>query len=368
MKPERILVVSHCMDRNGAETLIMNIYRNLDREKVQFDFLLHCNYKSDYEEEIESLGGRIFKVPSYNIINHFSYVRTLDRFFSEHPEFRIVHGHLFNKILYLKVARKHNLVTICHSHASTNGTGLQALVLDFLHRNVNRYTTYRFACSEQAGRWLYGKNAEFRVIPNGIDTQRFRFSIESRERIREEFGIGSDATVLGHVGRFHPVKNHPFLLEVFADYLKTHPSAVLMLVGDGPLRQSMQEKAGQYGIENSVVFTGSRPDTPALLCAMDCFVFTSLNEGLPVTLVEAQCSGLPCIVPDHITQEVEVTDLLVRIPLHEGAEKWAESIGLAETENRETYPGKVAEGGFDIRKTALDLQDFYLRIAGGTDR
>ena len=362
MQPVRILVVNHCMDRNGAETLIMNIYRHLDREKVQFDFLLHCDYKSDFEDEIESLGGRIFKVPEYKIINHCSYVRKLDSFFDAHPEYHVVHGHLFNRIEYLKVAKRHGLVTIAHCHASTNGKGLSARVADWLHRNINDYTDYRFACSEQAGQWLYGKDSGYKVVPNAIDTDAFAFDTAARQSTRKELGIDEHSFVIGNVGRLIAVKNQGFLLEVFKAFNAKNPESRLLIVGEGPLMEELKAKASDLSIGDKVIFTGSRKDVSSLLSAMDCFVFPSVFEGLPVTLIEAQCSGLPCLVPDHITSEAEVTGLFRRKVLSEGADAWACEITKTE-EDRKSYAGKVMSAGYDIRQVAKELQDLYLKLS-----
>ena len=362
MLPIRVLVVSHCMDRNGAESLIMNIYRNLDRNKVQFDFLLHCNYRSAFEDEIESIGGRIFKISPYKIYNHFAYVKTLERFFSNHPEYRIVHGHLFNRIAYLKVAKKLGLITIAHCHASTNGNGISAKIADYLHRNINRYSDYRFACSRQAGEWLYGEKASFTVIPNAIDTSIFKFNSEKRKLVRTDLGISECSMVIGHIGRFIQVKNHEFILRVFAAYKKIVPDSSLLLVGDGPLLNTVKEKTGILGLSDSVITTGARQDIPDLLCAMDCFIFPSLFEGLPVTLIEAQCSGLPCVIADHITDEAAVTDLFTRLSLSQNPESWAYKIAKNENK-REPYSTVVMNAGYDIKKTSAELQAFYLKLA-----
>lgn len=363
MKPERILVVSFNMDRCGAETFIMNIYRALDRTKVQFDFLLHCSYKSDYEDEILSLGGRIYKVQPYKIYNRKSYDMELDRFFDSHPEYRIIHGHLYNRIEYLAVAKKHGLITISHCHTTSNGKGIKGRIKDYLHRNINKVADYKFACSKESGLWLY-KNNDFKVIRNAIDTELFKFDKNRRESIRREFNISAKTIVLGHVGRFLPVKNHRFLLDVFSEYRKNNQNSMLMLVGEGPLLEDTKKYAKELNINDNVIFTGSRADVSSLLCAMDLFVFPSEHEGLPVTLVEAQSTGLTCVVPTHITEEIHVTDLLTKLELNSPRE-WARTCNLLTERQikRENYKEKVKESGFDIKQTARELQDFYLNLA-----
>lgn len=364
MSPTRILMVSFNMDRCGAETFIMNIYRAIDRTKVQFDFLLHCSYKSDYEDEIHSLGGRIYKVQPYKIYNKRAYDEELDAFFDSHPEYKIIHGHLYNRIEYLAVAKKHGLITIAHSHNSSNGKGPKAWLLNFLHRNVNNVADYRFACSEESGKWLY-KNKDFKIIRNAINTVLFTYSDVARDNIRNELGIKQSTTVLGHVGRFMPVKQHSVLLSIFASYHKDNPDSVLLLVGEGPLMDSTKKQTESLGLKDSVIFAGSRSDVNHLLCAMDLFVLPSDHEGLPVTLVEAQCTGLPCIVPENITEEIHVTKLLKKITgfdIKTWKDACEESLSSSSSYPRAKAYEEVKASGFDIKQTAEELQSFYLGL------
>ncbi|MCR5761474.1 MAG: glycosyltransferase [Sphaerochaetaceae bacterium] len=362
--PVRILMVSFNMDRCGAETFVMNFYRAIDRTKVQFDFLLHCSYKSDYEDEIESMGGRIYKIQPYKIYNKKAYDRELDEFFNKHPEYKIIHGHLYNRIEYLAVAKKHGLITISHSHSTSNGKGPKAWLLTYLHRHINSVTDYRFACSEESGKWLY-KEKDYKVVRNAIDTNLFKYSTYERNKIRKEFNINKNTVVFGHVGRFLPVKQHSILLKIFSEYHKGNPDSKLLLVGDGPLFKETGKKTEALNINDSVIFAGSRPDVNSLLCAMDLFVFPSEHEGLPVTLVEAQSTGLPCVVPSHITEEVHVTDLMRKVEGFDPKE-WAEECQKALNDfssyKREEALEAVKASGFDIQETAQELQNFYLEI------
>lgn len=364
MSPARILMVSFNMDRCGAETFIMNIYRAIDRTKVQFDFLLHCSYKSDYEDEILSLGGRIFKIQPYKIYNKRAYDKELDTFFDSHPEYKIIHGHLYNRIEYLARAKKHGLITISHCHSTSNGKGPKAWLLNYLHRNINSVADYRFACSEESGKWLY-KNKDFKVIRNAIDTDLFMYSDEARDKTRSEFNIRQSTTLLGHVGRFLPVKQHSVLLNVFASYHKDNPDSTLLLVGEGPLIESTKKQAENLGLKDSVIFAGSRSDVNHLLCAMDLFVFPSEHEGLPVTLVEAQSTGLPCVVPEHITEEAHVTKLVKTVKGFD-IKIWKDTCEEALSEysshpRNKTYE-EVKASGYDIKQTAEELQSFYLEL------
>lgn len=363
MKPIRVLIDNATMDRGGAEAFIMNVYRNLDRTKVQFDFLLHCDYKSAYEEEIEALGGVVFKLPAYKIYNATSYRKALSAFFEAHPEYRIIHSHLMNSsAITLDIANKHGLHTIAHSHASSNGFGPGAWIRDFTHRNLYRIAEYRFACSEKAGKWLYRGMAPFTVVKNGINSTLFDYSLDNRLEIRKEFGIQPDTVVLGTVGRLSKEKNQSFLLELFANYKKTNQNSILIITGDGPLLTQLKAKASQLGVMDSVIFSGVRTDVEKILCAMDIFILPSQYEGFPVTLVEAQCTGLPCLISDAITSEVKLTDLITENSLSDSIEEWISSINEVLKLPRKGRSDEIQKAGYDIKTTAGELERFYLSL------
>ncbi len=362
-EPVRVLIVSTTMDRGGAETLVMNVFRCLDRTKVMFDFVVHCNYRSAYEEEIEQLGGKIYRLPDYKIYNEFSYRRAFRNFFKSHPEYRIVHSHVNNTgAIFLDEANKCGLQTIAHSHCTSNGSGPGAWIRDLIKRNTCKVAKYRFACSEEAGNWLYRGKAPFTVIRNGIDSRLFGFNPDYRSQLRKELNIPEDAVVIGHVGRFDPVKNHIFNLQVFSCFVKKHPDSFLVLAGDGPLQHEIEKKVFSTGLKDRVIFTGSRRDVNRLYSAFDVFVFPSLNEGLPLTVIEAQCSGLPCVVSAHLTDEFEVTDLIHRIPLSDNPGIWANTIEQVLETKRKDRSEDIIKGGFDISETAKELQDFYISL------
>lgn len=361
MEPKRVLLVSTTMDRAGAETLIMNIYRSIDRTRVQFDFILHCNYKSDYEDEIVAMGGRVFKLPPYRIINEHSFRKAYREFFKAHPEYKVIHAHIYNTAsIFLDEANKCGLHTIAHSHSTSNGTGPKAWFRNYLHRNLYKIAEYRFACSEQAGKWLYRNKADFTVVRNGIDTSRFSFDIERRKKERANLGIADGTTVLGHVGRFVSVKNHDRLINIFSNYHKRNPNSVLVLVGTGELEEQIRAKVSDLGLQNSVVFTGSRNDVESLLCAMDVFMFPSIYEGFPVTLVEAQCNGLPCVVSDVITDEVDIAGLMKKVSLAADDNNWSDAIENAQKKDRKDCSETIRKAGYEIKDIANWLQNFYI--------
>jgi len=358
--PIRILHIVTYMGRGGLETMIMNYYRHMDRSRVQFDFLVHRDFRADYDDEIEALGGRIYRISRQNPWSR-SYLGELDRFFQGHPEYQIVHVHQdCLSSVALKAAKKNGVpVRIGHSHSSSQDKNLKYPIKLFYKRFIPAYATLLFACGREAGEWMFD-GAPFRVLNNAIDTRAYTFDPDKRSWIRQTLGIGVDAFVVGHVGRFHAVKNHSFLLEVFRQLHHRNPNSVLLLVGDGDLREQMEKKAEAMGIFDAVVFTGIRSDVPDLMQAMDCFVFPSLYEGIGIVVLEAQAAGLTCVVSDSVPAECAKTHLVTRISLKESAEIWAERVLEQGGKVRIDTYNEFVQAGYDITQCAKWLQNFYL--------
>lgn len=359
-EPIRVLQVVTHMNRGGLETMLMNYYRHIDRNKVQFDFLVHRQERAAYDDEIEALGGRIFRLPRL-VPWGITYNRALNRFFDEHKQYRIVHVHQdCLSSVALRAAKKHGVpVRIAHSHSANQDKNLKYVIKLFYKRFIPQYATDLFACGNQAGDWMFGGTL-YRVVRNAIDADTYRYNPEVRQRIREEFGITESEIVVGHVGRFSPPKNHDFLVDVFAETLKLVPDARLLLVGDGELRLRIEEKVRALGIAENVIFTGVRSDVPELMQAMDVFAFPSLYEGLPVTLVEAQAAGLPCIISDRIPGDCDLTELVFRCDLDQSHQVWAQEICKCRNMPRRDMSPAIADAGFDIRENARWLQEYYL--------
>lgn len=355
--PIRILHIVTYMGRGGLETMLMNYYRAIDRTKVQFDFLTHRDFEADYDAEILALGGRIYHLPPLNPFGK-GYLSALDRFFSEHPEYRIVHSHLDCMAgIPLKAAKKHGVpVRIGHAHNSSQPKDAKYLLKLMYKRMISRVATQLFACSEDAGRWMFG-GSDFRVLNNAIDAVRYAYDLQARSATRRELGIPGDRLVFGHVGRFDPQKNHSFLLSVFAHLPK---DAMLLLVGDGVLRPEAEQLAQKLNIRDRVIFTGVRSDVHSLLQAMDVFLFPSLFEGLGIVAVEAQAAGLPCLISDGVPMACKATELVVQIPLSSGVEAWAGEAMKAVGTPRKVTTGEIVSSGFDIAENALWLENFYL--------
>lgn len=358
----RVLQVATKMDRGGLETMIMNCYRRIDKDQVQFDFLLHRQEVGAYDEEIRDLGGRIHHVPRANPLSA-RYFKALNGFFSSHSEYRVVHSHIdCMSALPLRAARRHGVpVRIAHSHSSFQDKDFKYPLKVLCKSFIKKEATHLLACGKQAGSWMFGTE-DFEVVPNAIDVEMFRFDKGSREALRSEAGIASDAFVLGHAGRFLAVKNHAFILEVFRELLEGEPGSVLVLAGDGPLRADIEAMARSWGIADSVRFLGVRSDIPALMSAMDLFVMPSLYEGLPMVLVEAQASGLPCLIADRIPSDCDLTSLVTRKELEEGSREWARAIaemGARGGVDRAEYANEIVEAGFDVSSSADRLVSIY---------
>lgn len=359
----RVLHMIASLDVGGSQTMMMNIYRNIDREKIQFDFIIDHPNETYFAPEIESLGGRVYTLAGFHGTNAGEIRRDWNNFFYTHPEYRILHSHSRSYAsLYLPVAKKHGLKTIIHSHSTNSGTGLKGAVKAVLQLPLREQADILMACSQSSGEWLYGKRAcnspRFVLLPNGIDTRRFALPPEVRQRYRRELGV-EGRFVIGNVGRFRDVKNHSFLLDAFQKAHEKEPDAVLLLVGVGPLQQAMAEKAVALGVADRVLMTGNRDDVPELLSAMDVFAFPSLWEGLPMTVVEAQAAGLPCVLSDTITREVDVSPLVKYLPLGD-PDQWAGE--LLKRRERMDASEAIRKAGFDIRDSAKKLTALYTRL------
>lgn len=366
--PLRILHVVVNMNRGGAEMLLMNLYRNIDREKVQFDFLT-CR-KGVFDQEITMMGGRVYRIPYVTEIGQRGFSRELRYFLSTHSDYKVIHSHLDKMSgLVLWAAKKEGVpIRIAHSHnTESEGNHLVKMYKWYIGNYVNRSATHLYACSDAAAKWLFGhRSSQAELLKNGIDTDKFQFQAHVRTATRQALGIAKDAFVIGHVGRFSHQKNHMFLLNVFARVHKEFPFAVLLLVGDGELRDEITERIKALNIQNQVKILGVRADIPELLQAFDVFVFPSFHEGLPVTLVEAQGAGLPCIISDRITEEVDMGMGLVQyLPITEQS-KWVHHMVqiIKKRESREISQETLLKRGYDIKQIAKQTESSYLMLEG----
>lgn len=366
-EPIRILHVVGSMNRGGTETMIMNLYRQIDRSKVQFDFMVHTSDKCAYDDEILKLGGKIYRVPMFKGTNYFSYQNAWIQFFNTNQEYKIIHGHLGSSAaIYLKLAKRNGCFTIAHSHNTKSiGKNLKSLLYPYFSYPTRYIADFFFGCSKNAGSDRYGKKVvssdKFKVLNNAIPANKYRYSNEIREQLRKKLNV-EEKTVLGHVGRFSHQKNHQMLINIFQALHKENHDTVLLLVGDGELRKSIENQVVDLGLSDSVIFTGVRSDIPELMQAMDVFVFPSLYEGLGLVAIEAQAAGLRCVVSDSIPKEAFVTDLIKSLPLEEPVDIWAKSIlQYSKGYVRKNTYEVIKNNGYDILDTAKWLESFYLK-------
>jgi len=365
MYPIRVLQVFGKMNRAGAETFIMNVYRNIDKSKIQFDFLVYSNEIGDYDHEIQQLGGKIYRLPPLKIQTLYKFKKSLNLFFQNNPHYSIIHSHLDTlSSFYLKAAKKAGIpVRIAHSHTSNIPLELKAVFRIYSKQFINFYATHKFACSKNAYKWLFRedfiKSESNQIVNNGIEIKKFLYKIDLRTKIRKDLNL-EDKFVIGCVGKFTKTKNHKFLLEIFKDIQKKEPNSILVLIGTGALKKSIQEKAKNLGVDENILFLGSRNDVNELLQALDVLVLPSLYEGFPVTLVEAQAASLPCVVSNVITNEVELTDLIKFVGLDDPVGKWSKEILNVRNKKRSNKEREIIEKGFDIKNVARCLETFFI--------
>lgn len=363
----RILHVLGGLDRGGAETMVMNLYRAIDRTQIQFDFITHTDRSQAYTDEILKHGGKIYYFPKFKGANFLKLRKLWIKFFKEHPEYKILHSHVRSYAsLYLPIAKKAGVKTIIHSHSTSNGKGLSSFVKRLMQFPLRYQADYFFGCSKEAGEWLFGKkvveSSKYHVLKNAIDTEKYKFNEESRAQYREKLRLGNKLTYV-HVGRFHPSKNHTFLLNLFAEIHKRNPNTVLLLVGDGPLHSSIQTQIEELCLQDDVLLLGSRDDIPEILHAADCFLFPSLWEGFGMVAVEAQATGLPCICSDMVPSSVKVTDFCYFISTDDLL-AWVD-MSMQNTRYALSMQNEGNVNGiesFDIKKSAAELQSFYLNV------
>lgn len=366
--PIRVLHIVSSMDRGGAESLIMNIYRNLDRSRLQFDFITHDTKKGDYDDEIVALGGQVFHVPSLGSCGAVSYVKKLISIMSQ-SSYAAVHSHTDYQSGFPTLAAKLSGVPkrISHSHSTNwpSGNGMKArAILKLLRLLIKWSATDYCSCSIEAGLFLFGKNSRAGVINNGINVSEFTsISDNSKNSVLKELALPEDVILIGHVGRFSESKNHFFILKVLKKLIDEDENYMLLLVGDGPLKEKVIEDAEKLGILMNIRFLGVRTDIPRLMKAFDVFLFPSLFEGFGIVTLEAQSAGTPCVVADVVPKSTDMgLNLMTYISLEEGIDSWVEKIKLSIQGNKpniDLIHYNFEQNGFDIKKNVPAWLSLY---------
>ena len=384
--PVRVLCLFTLLDRGGAETMCMNLYRNIDRTKVQFDFLVYYPQRGEYEDEIETLGGHVYRIPHLDPKNLIAHIQGARSFFREHPEYKIIHNHMGeNGALICHEAKRAGVRTIIyHSHVDlapliikqnevkqSNGNqktsnplfcyivDKKELKLRLLYPIAMRSSTNYFACGENAAKVFRWKKDAAIIIKNGINIERFMFNKNLRERKRKELACG-DKFIVGNVARLNANKNQNFAIEIMRELVKLRPNAEMWFVGQGPILDALQVKTHQLNLQDKIRFLGVRSDVNELLQAMDVFLFPSISEGLPVSCVEAQAAGLPCVFSDGFDPNTVITENCKVISLQQNPKNWAEAINSFVNFRREDTSGEIRNAGYDVQETAKWLERFYL--------
>ncbi|MBQ4157048.1 MAG: glycosyltransferase family 1 protein [Clostridia bacterium] len=364
--PLRVLHILQRMEPAGVQSLLMNLYREIDRTKVQFDFLVHYTAPQFYDEEIAKLGGRIYRLSVREDYNFIKYYRDLKKFFGDHKEYKIVHGHMHSLgAIYLHVAKKFGIpVRIAHSHTNATQNDIKKCIKILMNRLYAKSANKLMACSVKAGKYMFG-NADFQVVNNAVCSDRFVFSKNNREKIRNDLGV-RNKMIIGTAGRFTVQKNQKFAIEIFEKYHEKHSESILLLIGDGELRKELEEMVVEKNIEESVMFLGHRGDMAELYQAMDVFLMPSLFEGLGIVAVEAQAAGTPTVCTDTLPEEIDITPLLKRVPLDSPVNDWVEAIEKA-AENPYAHGNMkkyLVEADYDIKLLAQKMQDYYMAEHG----
>ncbi|EMI12878.1 glycosyltransferase family 1 protein [Bacillus altitudinis] len=372
-EPKRVLHVVGGMNRGGAETMIMNIYRAIDRNVLQFDFITHREDVCDYDEEIRQLGGRIFYVPSIGASSPWTFVKKLTKTIKQTGPYQAVHAHTDFQTGFSALAAKLAgvKIRICHSHNTAwkqSPSRVDHLMLKGFRQLIFAFSTKLVACGEDAGVFLFGQkrmhDGRVDILPNGIDLDLFfQLEPEAKVKMKKDLHLHERKLIIGHIGRFHEQKNHVFFIELAQTLKKQGVSFQLVLIGDGPLRPVVESYAVKAGLMEDIVFTGVVSEVPKYMKAFDVFVMPSLFEGLPLVLVEAQASGLPCVISDHITKEVDLgCGLVKRKSLQDSAHEWMKAIleaYHADPPLQETIISQLGLRGFDVKQNITRVMNVY---------
>ena len=337
----------------------MNIYRNIDRKKVQFDFLVEYSNKQFYDDEIRKSGGKIYYTTLKEDYNIIKFNKGLKKILAEN-NYKIIHVHTYSiGYFVLKIAEKNGVpIRIAHSHSNSTVHDYKYFLKLFMQKIYTIHANQLFACSEEAGKYLF-KNKPFKVLKNAIDSEKFVYDNKISESIRKQLGIAGNF-VVGHVGRFNKEKNHKFLLEMFNRLKLKKKNAKLILIGTGSLELEIKKKVKKLNLENDVIFLGNISNVNELYQAMDVFVLPSLFEGLGIVAIEAQAAGLPVVASTGVAKEAIVTPNIVQISLEAPIEEWVNMICETKVEDKNSVLNNIKNAGYDIKENAKKMQKFYI--------
>ena len=356
----------------GVEAVVMNYYRHIDRNKIQFDFICDSDSTNIPYDEIKKLGGKVILIPPYQKV--FKYHRELKKVLKE-GNYKIVHSHINALSVFSLWAAKSAKVPvrIAHSHSTSNKKEWKKTLLKNILRPFSKvFATDYFCCSELAGRWLFGNKTydqgKVYLLNNAIDVDKFKYNEKIRKEKRKELNIKDKDLVIGHIGRFVKQKNHEFLIDIFNEVHKQNKNTILLLAGEGPLKEEIENKVKDLGLEKNVKFLGQRKDANELYQAMDVFLLPSLYEGLPVVGVEAQAAGLLCFFSTDMTKETKVLETTQFISLTNTPQYWSKEISKQlNSYTRADTEKEITQNNFNIKVEANKLEQQYNRLDRGSD-
>lgn len=363
----KILHVLGKLQMGGTETVVMNLYKNIDKEKFEFDFVVHGDEIGAYEKEIEQFGGKIYRVQKYKLYNHIRYKKKWNNLFKEHPEYNIIHAHVRSTAsIYLRIAKKYGLKTICHSHSISNGVGIKAIIKRIIQRNIPKYADRLLACSEESAKWLFGKkylhSNKCNILYNGIEIEKFKFSEIKRKQIRNNYNLSNDVILIGNVGRLEKVKNHLFIIEVVEEIIKYNMNIKIMFCGDGSLRKLLAETIKDKKLTDFFIFVPSTALISDYYSAFDLFLMPSIYEGLGMSLVEAQIAGLKCLASNNIPIESKISNNVEYIKLNKKI--WIDKIISNITDekqiNNKIYDDNINK--YNIKEISNKLEQIYANL------
>ena len=365
-EPIKVLQIFGILNRGGAESMLMNLYRHIDRKRVHFDFVVHTQEKGLFDDEVIQRGGVIYHAPHFNGLNICSYIRWWKVFFKKHPEYEVIHSHIRSTAsIIARVAKREGRTIIVHSHSTSNGSGVAAVVKKILQYSIRRNADYFFACSTEAGRWLFGdkviKGDRFFLLNNAIESEKYKYNHEAREKIRKEFNLPDDWKCIVIIGRVTEPKNPYGVIEIAEQLKAVEKKWKLLWVGKGEMQPEIEKIVKEKGLTDKVIFTGLRSDVCDVLQGADIFIMPSLWEGLPLAAIEAQASGIPCLLSDKITKEAKVSNVCTFLPLT--TKVWVDSLRRCGINERIDTHNDIVKQGYDAVTAVSWLMDFYERIA-----
>lgn len=368
--PVRILRIVSVLNRGGIESQIMNTYREIDKEKYQFDFLVTRNEKGIFEDEIISMGGRIYHIPGIKEVGIFKFIKYIHSFFKENKQYKIVHCHMNTwSGLILNIAKLNKVeVRIAHSHSANQNkkksnflSTSEMLFKNIMKLGISKGATHLFAVGKDSAAWLYGDRKEVTILPNAKNIQTFKFNEEHRKFLRQEFGIADDHIMIGQIGSLSPVKNHEFSVELMNKLILKNKNVKLFLIGSGVQEEKIKSKVNEFGLQKNIIFLGDRNDVNMIMSALDILILPSFFEGMPNVIIEAQIASLLSIVSNSVSSEIDFE--VGKVIFEElDSDKWVNIIDKQKSNKKLVDLSVIKQKGYDLEEQAKWYENFYNEV------